>query len=90
VVPERVGPPVHTIDGIGELIERIEACDTLRDWSSLLNEYIGATARRSTAARNRASASTSPRSTVVHFSSTRRMERDTLGPRLVGLDPSGR
>jgi hypothetical protein len=40
VVPERVGPPVHTIDGIGELIDRIEACETIRDWSFLLNDYI--------------------------------------------------
>jgi hypothetical protein len=40
VVPERVGPPVHTIDGIDELIARIEDCETIRDWSFLLNDYI--------------------------------------------------
>ena len=40
VVPERVGPPVHTIDGSEELLERIAACETTADWSFLLNDYI--------------------------------------------------
>lgn len=40
VVPARVGPPLDAIDGIDELIERIEACETTEDWSFLLNDYI--------------------------------------------------
>lgn len=40
VVPERVGPPVAEISGIHELMARMKECDSLRDWSFLLNDYI--------------------------------------------------
>ena len=40
VVPERVGPPVTEIDGIDELQRRMRECDTIEDWSFLLNDYL--------------------------------------------------
>ena len=40
VVPERVGPPVSEIGGIDELQARMRECETVRDWSFLLNDYI--------------------------------------------------
>jgi hypothetical protein len=40
VVPERVGPPVTDIDGIDQLQTRMADCETVYDWSFLLNDYL--------------------------------------------------
>ncbi|QIO25593.1 hypothetical protein [Haloarcula sp. JP-L23] len=40
VVPDRVGPQVTEIGGLDELQARMRECETIRDWSFLLNDYI--------------------------------------------------
>lgn len=35
-----VGPPLEEIGGIEELINRVKSCESIEDWSFLLNDYI--------------------------------------------------
>lgn len=38
--PDRRGPNIFDVDGMDELLARMEDCETVRDWSFLLNDYI--------------------------------------------------